>query len=231
MLRQMAQSVPLLTCVTVLCKTYLFHAILFFPCNDLLLELLKYETSPPQRTLSLINRTAMTRLTRLVMLLVLVVFAVCVQSAEKTGETPPHNSTPVAESTNTGEEAEEPVVQKELTERERAAVALFERAMETLNDSKPDRLSAFQNLIQAALLDHVPSQELVARAHLFGDDLPLDLKKAATMFKKLAAAGNPTAQLVSSELVVHAQSLIAVVLLFSLFCHSIWHSCILWVWE
>lgn len=138
----------------------------------------------------------MTRLTPLVILL-LTVSVVSVQSAEKTGDTLSHNSTPIAESTNTGEKGDEQVVQKEMTEQERAAAVLFERAMETLNDSKPDRQSAFQNLIQAALLDHVPSQELVARAHLFGDDLPLDLKKAATMFKKLAATGNPTAQLVS----------------------------------
>lgn len=92
--------------------------------------------------------------------------------------------------------AEQQVVQ-ELSEEQRMGQALYEKALETLNDSKPDRASAFASLTQAAHLNHVLSLELVARAHLFGDDLPLDLDKAALMFKKLAAAGNPTAQLVS----------------------------------
>ena len=137
---------------------------------------------------------AITRLTAPAILLLLLVRGdVSLQSTA--GDNSLHNSTPVAGGANV-DRAEEQAVEKELTEIERAAAILFEKAMETLNDSKPDRPSAFQNLIQAALLDHVPSQELVARAHLFGDDLPLDLKKAATMFKRLAAGGNPTAQLV-----------------------------------
>ena len=85
----------------------------------------------------------------------------------------------------------------ELTPQERAAQLLYDKAMEILNDSKPDRGSAYDSLLEAAQLGHVSSQELVARAYLFGDDLPLNLKKSAEMFKRLAGQGNPYAQVVS----------------------------------
>lgn len=143
---------------------------------------------------------AITYLTTPVLLLLLVTGDVRLQSTAKSGDDSPHNSTPADDQANAGTEdvMPEKVVEKEVTESERAGLLLFDKAMEILNDSKPDRPAAFWNLNQAALMGHVPSQELVARAHLFGDEMPLDLKKSATMFKTLAANGNPTAQMVRS---------------------------------
>ena len=82
-----------------------------------------------------------------------------------------------------------------LTPHERAALMLYDKAMEILNETKPDRKSAFATLIESSNLGHEPSQELVARALLFGDDLPRDVGRAVSLLKTLSSKGNPTAQL------------------------------------
>lgn len=82
-----------------------------------------------------------------------------------------------------------------LTEEEKQANLAYDEAMSILNDTKPDRRLAFVHLGKAAVLGHVKAQEMIAKAQLFGDDLPLDLPSAASTFKKLAAQGNPTAHL------------------------------------
>lgn len=97
------------------------------------------------------------------------------------------------------EQVEEDTVKQAtpLTTQEKIALRLYDKAMEVLNDTRPDRRKAFATLVESAKLEHEPSQELVARAYLFGDDLPLNIPEATVLFKKLAAKGNPTAQLVS----------------------------------
>lgn len=140
-----------------------------------------------------------TRSWSMAMTVMLVLLICCDTSSGQTADDGQKQTdwTPVTDPTSGEDGKAEQQSVRELTEEERMAQSLYEKALETLNDSKPDRASAFASLLQAAQLKHIPSQELVARAYLFGDDLPLDLEKAASMFKRLAGAGNPTAQLVS----------------------------------
>lgn len=106
--------------------------------------------------------------------------------SEEASETP---------TTKSSEDEDKQESTKTLTPHEKAALLLYERAMESLNEAKPsDRNAAFATLIQSSNLGHEASQELVARAMLFGDDLPRDVAGAVKLLKKLSSRGNPTAQ-------------------------------------
>lgn len=91
---------------------------------------------------------------------------------------------------------EEPMVERQLTEKERLAINLYESAQSMLNSSRSDRTKAFQLMVESAKLDYEPAMELVAKQHLFGDDLPIDLSIAKNYLTRLAIKGNPNSQLV-----------------------------------
>ena len=91
---------------------------------------------------------------------------------------------------------EEPVVVRELTERERLAISLYESAQSLLNSSRSDRSKAYQLMTESAKLDYEPAMESVAKQHLFGDELPIDLNVAKQYFTRLSLKGNPNSQLV-----------------------------------
>lgn len=93
---------------------------------------------------------------------------------------------------------EEPTIE---TDEERRAKELFNQAMIYLNQTRPDKRKAYILLQQAAQLNHSKSQELVGLAHLFGDQLPINLETAKKYFQNLAQIGNPVAQMVSKYLV------------------------------
>lgn len=81
---------------------------------------------------------------------------------------------------------------------ESLAETMYQTAMRMMNETKSGPLKdAYLLLSKSSQLNHSPSQELVAKAHLFGDHLPLNLTEAGRLFKKLASEGSPTAQLVS----------------------------------
>ena len=91
---------------------------------------------------------------------------------------------------------QEPVVERELTERERLAINLYESAESLLNSSRSDRSKAYQLMTESAKLDYEPAMEWVAKQHLFGDDLPIDLNIAKKYFTRLSLKGNANSQLV-----------------------------------
>lgn len=99
----------------------------------------------------------------------------------------------------TVDETPEVTIEAEPTEEEKRAQELYESAISHINSSYPDRKKGYSILIEAAELKHPRSQELVAKAYLFGDDLPINLKKAAAHFKDLAANGNAVAQMVRTS--------------------------------
>lgn len=81
---------------------------------------------------------------------------------------------------------------------ESLAERMYQTAMKMINETKSGPLKgAYFLLSKSSELNHSQSQELVAKAHLFGDHLPLNLTEASRLFKKLASEGSPTAQLVS----------------------------------
>ena len=94
------------------------------------------------------------------------------------------------------ESSEEPVIKRELTEKERLAINLYESAQSMLNASRSDRAKAFQLMVESAKLDYEPAMELVAKQHLFGDDLPIDLTIAKNYLTRLSIKGNANSQLV-----------------------------------
>lgn len=91
-------------------------------------------------------------------------------------------------------------VQPELSEEEKLAASLYDQAMSYLNTTQPAKRRGYELLLEAAKLNHSKSQELIAKAYLFGDTLPIDLEKAADYFKHLARSGNPVAQMVGRVL-------------------------------
>lgn len=78
------------------------------------------------------------------------------------------------------------------------AEQMYNEAMRQMNQTKSSGSlkAAYYLLSQSSLLNHSESQELVAKAHLFGDYLPHNLTEAARLFKKLSREGSPSAQLV-----------------------------------
>ncbi|CAG2101027.1 unnamed protein product [Medioppia subpectinata] len=98
----------------------------------------------------------------------------------------------------TGDEDEEPapeVVERELTERERFGLQLYETAVSILNTSRSDRSKAYDLMKESAKLDYDKAMEWVAKQHLFGDLLPFDLSVAKDYFTRLSLKGNPNSQL------------------------------------
>lgn len=87
----------------------------------------------------------------------------------------------------------------DVNQGESLAESMYNEAMRQMNETKSSGSlkAAYFLLTESSKLNHSQSQELVAKAHLFGDYLPLNLTEAARLFKKLALEGNPTAQLVS----------------------------------
>jgi len=61
---------------------------------------------------------------------------------------------------------------------------------------------AYEYLLKAAELDHVPSMEKVAFAYLYGNYLHQNVSAAKEMFEKLAMRGSPSGQLVTLSLSV-----------------------------
>jgi len=55
---------------------------------------------------------------------------------------------------------------------------------------------AYEYLVKAAELDHVPSMEKVAFAYLYGNHLHQNVSAAKEMLEKLAMLGSPRGQLV-----------------------------------
>lgn len=55
---------------------------------------------------------------------------------------------------------------------------------------------AYEYLLKAAELDHMPSMEKVAFALLYGNHLHQNVSAAKEMFEKLAMRGSPSGQLV-----------------------------------
>ncbi|RWS28707.1 Protein sel-1-like protein [Leptotrombidium deliense] len=86
-------------------------------------------------------------------------------------------------------------VPAEPTEEEKRAEVLYETAMSLLNQSRPDKKQAYSLLLEAAKLQHTKAQEIVGKASLFGDNLPIDLDVARTCFQNLASKGNALAQM------------------------------------
>lgn len=85
---------------------------------------------------------------------------------------------------------------EELTDEQKKAIELYEQAMNMLNNSRPDKKRVYSVLEQAAKSNHSKAQEMVAIAHLFGDDLPLNFGVAKNYFDILSEKGNANAQLV-----------------------------------
>lgn len=94
------------------------------------------------------------------------------------------------------ESPEEPIVEKELSEKERLSISLYESAISLLNSSRSDRSKAYDAIIESAKLDYEPAIEWVAKEHLFGDHLNIDLNIAKQYFSRLSLKGNANSQLV-----------------------------------
>lgn len=74
---------------------------------------------------------------------------------------------------------------KESNEESEKANQLHKKALNLLKTSSKHTKKAYELLQKAAQLNHIGSKELVAKAHLFGDPLPLDLTKAFQYFESI----------------------------------------------
>ncbi|RWS08626.1 Protein sel-1-like protein [Dinothrombium tinctorium] len=103
----------------------------------------------------------------------------------------------LAEETKADNESveEEVEVIAEQTEEERKAELLFQTANSILNQTRPDKHQAYVLLLEAAELNHAKAQEIIGRAALIGDNMPVDLNLAQKCFQNLASRGNPAAQM------------------------------------
>ena len=68
---------------------------------------------------------------------------------------------------------------------EEKANKLYEKAVILLSKSKKDLKKAYSLLQESSQLNHIGSKELMAKGHLFGDHLPLDLIKAYQYFESI----------------------------------------------
>ncbi|XP_076331776.1 protein sel-1 homolog 1-like isoform X2 [Tachypleus tridentatus] len=75
------------------------------------------------------------------------------------------------------------------------AELLFNTAMTILNTTKPDMKRAYDIFVQAAELGHSVSQEMMAKAHLFGDVVSQNIELSVKAFDSLARKGVPAGQL------------------------------------
>lgn len=86
-----------------------------------------------------------------------------------------------------------------LTEEEKKANIFYETAMNLLNNSNPDRPRAYNLILDSAKLNNSKAMSMAAQALIFGDNLPIDFSLAKRFLTQLAAKGDSTAQMVSSN--------------------------------
>jgi len=115
---------------------------------------------------------------------------------EESSETFNKEDNEVIETDETVDDIVDEEIAVQLTEKEREAISLYENALLLLNSSRPDRKKAYNLLIESAKLDHEKAQEMVAKSHLFGDYLPIDVEIAKQYFSSLSLKGNSNAQMV-----------------------------------
>lgn len=77
-----------------------------------------------------------------------------------------------------------------LTKAQEEAKVLYEKAMNFLNKTKPDKGKAFDILLEA-MSENNDAKALVAWAKLFGNPLQQNLDEAKFMFEELADIGHP----------------------------------------
>ncbi|XP_060521129.1 protein sel-1 homolog 1 [Cylas formicarius] len=80
---------------------------------------------------------------------------------------------------------------KELTPEEEEAKNIYENAATMLNKTRPDKLKAYELLLEATKKGNLDAKALVAWAKLFGNPLKQNIQEAKEMFEELVAMGNP----------------------------------------
>ncbi|CAH2007378.1 unnamed protein product [Acanthoscelides obtectus] len=81
--------------------------------------------------------------------------------------------------------------EKEYTPEELEANKIYDTALAMLNKTRPDKMKAYQLLIEASNKRNLDATAMVAWAKLFGNPLKQDIHFAKQMFQELADVGNP----------------------------------------
>ena len=80
---------------------------------------------------------------------------------------------------------------RELTPQQVEAVNMYDRAVQLLNKTKPEKQQAYNLLLQSANLGNDDAKALVAWGYLFGNPLPHNINEAKNMFLELGENGHP----------------------------------------
>ncbi|CAH2007382.1 unnamed protein product [Acanthoscelides obtectus] len=91
--------------------------------------------------------------------------------------------------------------EKEYTPEELEANKIYDTALAMLNKTRPDKMKAYQLLIEASNKRNLDATAMVAWAKLFGNPLKQDIHFAKQMFQELADVGNPEGHMGLGELV------------------------------